>query len=45
MADTTTKPAAAAPVTKPERPDEETYKKNLAEAEKALKVEEEKLVR
>ncbi|KAF2211214.1 hypothetical protein CERZMDRAFT_59971 [Cercospora zeae-maydis SCOH1-5] len=42
MADTATKPAAAA-VTKPERPDEETFKKNLAQAEKELKAEEERL--
>lgn len=47
MAETATKaaPAAATPVTKPERPDEEVYKKNLAQAEKELKVEEERLVR
>ncbi|CAK1367419.1 unnamed protein product [Cercospora beticola] len=43
MADTATKAAPAA-VTKPERPDEETFKKNLAQAEKELKAEEERLV-
>ncbi|GIZ48906.1 hypothetical protein CKM354_001194900 [Cercospora kikuchii] len=42
MADTATKAAPAA-VTKPERPDEETFKKNLAQAEKELKAEEERL--
>lgn len=43
MADTAAKAAPAA-VAKPERPDEEVYKKNLAQAEKELKAEEERLV-
>lgn len=34
----------AAPTTKPERPDEEEYKTNLAKAEKELKAAEEKMV-
>ncbi|KAI5364205.1 Putative nuclear segregation protein Bfr1 [Septoria linicola] len=42
MADTAAKAAPAA-VAKPERPDEEVYKKNLAQAEKELKAEEERL--
>jgi hypothetical protein len=48
MADVTTSAAApvdkSAPV-KPERPDEETYKTNLAKAEKDLKAAEERMVR
>lgn len=35
----------AAPPAKPERPDEDTYKKNLAAAEKELKAAEERMVR
>jgi hypothetical protein len=35
----------AAPVAKPERPDEETYKSELSKAEKDLKTAEERMVR
>jgi phage host-nuclease inhibitor protein Gam len=35
---------ASAPVTKPERPNDEEYKANLAKAEKELKAAEEKMV-
>lgn len=34
----------AAPISKPERPDEETYKSELAKAEKELKAAEERMV-
>ena len=36
---------AAAPVTKPERPDEESYKAELAKAEKELRAAEDRMVR
>lgn len=47
MADTATKPAAGEKTTvvKPERPDEEIYKTNLAKAEKELKAANERMVR
>lgn len=38
-------PATKTQVTKPERPDEDTYKKSLAEAEKELAAIQEKQVR
>jgi hypothetical protein len=47
MADVATSNAASAEktaVVKPERPDEEAYKKNLANAEKELKAAEERMV-
>ena len=43
MAEVADTKAAPAPV-KPERPDEDAYKKNLAAAEKALKAAEERMV-
>jgi hypothetical protein len=43
--DSTTRAPASAPVTKPERPNDEEYKANLAKAEKELKAAEEKMVR
>lgn len=44
-APTTKDKSNAAPVTKPERPDEEAYKSELAKAEKELKASEERMVR